>query len=118
MGISLFHVFAVSAQEEGGMLSGGLDTAAKQSGLYKEGDAEDVLAQEIGKYIRLSMGFLGVVFLIIIIYGGITWLTAGGNTKNVDNAKKILIHAAIGLVVTMLAYQVTYFVISRIGETV
>ena len=117
MGISLFHVFSVSAQEEAGALVGGLDSAAKKSGLYKEGDAETLLAQEVGKYINLALGFVGVVLLIIVIYGGMIWLTAGGKPENADNAKKIIISACIGLVVTMLAYQVTHFVILRIGET-
>ena len=118
MGISLFHVFSVSAQEEAGALVGGLDSAAKKSGLYKEGDAETLLAQEVGKYINLALGFVGVVLLIIVIYGGMIWLTAGGKPENVDSAKKIIISACIGLVVTMLAYQVTRFVIAKIGEAV
>ena len=118
MGVSMLHVFSVSAQEEGGALSSGLDTAAKQGGLFKEGDADELLAQEIGKYIRLGMGFMGIVFLIIVLYGGITWLTGGGTPKNLENAKKIISQGAIGLIVTMLAYQVTAFVIKKIGETV
>lgn len=117
MGISLFHVFAVSAQEAPGALIGGLDAAAKVGGLHKDGDPEELLAQEVGKYIKIGLGFAGVVLLIIVMYGGVTWLTAGGKPENVDSAKKMIISACVGLVVTMLAYQVTAFVIKRIGET-
>jgi len=117
MGISLFHVFAVSAQEEGGALGSSLDAAAKQSGLLKAGDAEELLAQEVGKYIRLALGFVGVILLIIVMYAGVSWMTAAGKTENVDSAKKMMISAMVGMAATLLAYQVTQFIISRIGET-
>lgn len=117
MGISLFHVFAVCAQEEAGPLIGGLDGAAKLSGLHKEGDAEEILAQEVGKYIRLALGFVGVVLLIIVMYAGVSWMTAAGKPENVDSAKRMIISAMVGMAVTLLAYQVTQFIISRIGDT-
>src|SRR3989339_1648981 len=115
MGISLFHVISVSAQEVVGARVGGLDSAAKKGGLYKEGDAETLLAQEVGKYINLALGFVGVVLLIIVIYGGMIWLTAGGKPEKVDSAKKNIISACIGLGVTLLADQGKRFVIAKIG---
>lgn len=116
MGISLLHVVHVCAQEPDGTLMGGLDTAADNSGLIKEGEPEELIAQEIGKYVKIALGFVGIILLIIILYAGIVWMTAGGKTANLDNARKIIISAAIGLAVTLMAYSVTAFVIKRIGE--
>jgi len=48
--------------------------------------------------------------LIIIVYGGFTWMTAGGNEEQINKSKKLLINAAIGLAIIILAYSITYFV--------
>lgn len=48
-------------------------------------------------------GFIAVLF---VIYGGYQYLTAGGNEKSVEAAKKILTNAIIGLVVIVLSYAI------------
>ena len=73
-----------------------------------------LLLSKITILISLILSFIGVVFLILIIYGGITWMTAGGNDKQVEKAKNIISRAAIGLTVVILAYAITSFVINRI----
>jgi len=37
--------------------------------------------------IKAAMGLLGIVAVVIILIGGFTWMTAGGNTEKVDEAK-------------------------------
>ena len=44
-----------------------------------------------------------------MIYGGITWMTAGGNETTVTNAKKTITAAIIGLVIVISAYAITLF---------
>jgi len=73
-----------------------------------------LLLSKITILISLILSFVGVVFLILIIYGGITWMTASGNDKQVEKAKNIISRAAIGLTVVILAYAITSFVINRI----
>jgi len=58
--------------------------------------------------------FLGVVFLIMIIYGGYTWMTAGGNEEKVKKGKGILTTAVIGLTIVVLARVFSIFLQDRL----
>lgn len=76
---------------------------------------EDTLTTTIGSLISVLLGFLGVIFLILIIYAGLLWMTAGGNEDNIKKAKSILLNSVIGLVILLSAYAISQFVISQIG---
>ena len=65
----------------------------------------------IAKIIRVAMGFLGVIFLGIILFGGYEWMTAGGNDEKVSQAKKRIYTGVIGLAVILSSYAISYFVI-------
>jgi hypothetical protein len=68
----------------------------------------------IGRLIGQVLGLLGIIIVVLMVYGGFLWMTAGGNTAQVDKAKQILINATIGLIITMAAYSISYFVISAV----
>ena len=94
-----------------------LDSTAKKAQLIESAASATTAYDMIGMIINILLGFLGVVFLILIIYGGITWMTAGGNEEKVTKARTRMINAVIGLVIVMIAYGITYFVISRLKES-
>jgi cbb3-type cytochrome oxidase subunit 3 len=64
----------------------------------------------IGQVIAILLGFLGVIFLGLMIYGGFTWMMARGNQAEVDKAKRMIESAIIGLIIVLAAYAITYFV--------
>src|SRR3990167_2909547 len=66
--------------------------------------------------IRVSLGVLGTIFLVFIVYGGVTWMTAGGSAEQVEKAKKIITNATIGLVVIFLAFAIASFVLRKLEE--
>lgn len=68
----------------------------------------------IGRVIRAFMGLLGIVAVLLILYGGFRWMTAGGNEDQVGEAKKIIISGVIGLIIIMSAYAIATFVINAI----
>lgn len=70
----------------------------------------------IGTIINIFFGILGIIFLILIIYSGFLWMTAGGNADQVDKAKKILINGTIGLVITLSAFAITTFILNAISQ--
>lgn len=65
--------------------------------------------------IRVALGILGVLTLVIIIYAGYVWMTAGGNQENARRAKTILVNAVIGLVIIILAAAITEFIFRQIS---
>ena len=76
------------------------------------------LAAIIGKIIGAFLSFLGVIFLVLVVYGGFMWMTAGGNTDQVTKARQVIINSAIGFLIVMLAYTITSFVTTELTTTV
>jgi len=70
--------------------------------------------QTIGKIINVALSLLGIIVLVIIIYGGFLWMTAGGNDEKVGEAKKWIFGGIIGLVIILSAYAIASFVISNL----
>ncbi|MCR4280444.1 MAG: pilin [Candidatus Komeilibacteria bacterium] len=75
---------------------------------------ENTIASITGLIIQILLGFLGLVFMILIIVAGIQWMTAGGNTESITKARQRMINAVIGLVIVIAAFSITTFVLSLI----
>jgi len=64
--------------------------------------------------IRVLLGFLGIIAIVIILYGGFTWLISAGNEEKVGQAKKILSAGIIGLIIIFVSYALAQFVVTQI----
>lgn len=69
------------------------------------------LKQVVINIIKWILGVMSLVVVIMIIYGGFIWMTAGGNVEKVKKAKKIITRAVIGLVIVLLAWAIVLFVV-------
>lgn len=85
------------------------DNFANATGLG-QGDLDET----IGSIIRAALGFLGVIAVVIILFGGFKWMTAGGNEEKVGEAKKLIIAGIIGLAIILSAYAIASFVIGEL----
>ncbi|MEA2088762.1 MAG: hypothetical protein U9O55_02910 [Patescibacteria group bacterium] len=65
--------------------------------------------------INYILGFLGILFILLIIYGGYYWMFSGGNEQKIATAKKILLNATIGVVIVLLSASITFFVFTALG---
>jgi cbb3-type cytochrome oxidase subunit 3 len=75
----------------------------------------DQTPQEIaGTVVGAILSLLGVIFFLLIFYGGIRWMLAQGNEAEVEKAKQVIVAAVIGLVVVLSAYAITYFIGQRL----
>ncbi len=70
----------------------------------------------IGKIIKAVLGIVGSLALVMFIYGGFTWMLAGGNAEKVTKGRNILVWATIGLVVIFSSYALVKFVIDAITK--
>ncbi len=68
----------------------------------------------IARIIKVLMGLLGIVAVVIILIGGFTWMTAGGNDDKVGEAKKMIFSGIIGLAIILSAYAIANFVVSSL----
>ncbi len=64
----------------------------------------------IGKAISVFLGLLGVIFFLLLFYGGAIWMLAMGDSSKVDKSKDILISATIGIILVLSAYAISSFV--------
>ncbi|HRY63489.1 MAG TPA: pilin [Patescibacteria group bacterium] len=81
------------------------------------GSKPPAITTMIGKILYGVLGLLGVVCLLLVIYAGIKWMLAEGNEETISEARKIIFYAIIGLVITMGAYALSYFVINNVWES-
>ena len=78
-----------------------------------EGSASD-FPTLIGGVIRGMLGVVGAVGLIMIVIGGITWMTSSGNADRVRRGKDTLVWAVIGLTAIFLSYAVVNFIFDAV----
>ncbi len=64
----------------------------------------------VGQVIGIVLSFLGIIFLILIIYAGFKWMLAQGNESEIEKAKQIIIAAVSGLIIVLSAYAITAFI--------
>ncbi|NQU77138.1 hypothetical protein HQ544_00400 [Candidatus Falkowbacteria bacterium] len=101
-----------SAQVDTNTWQNKLDTTAGGSTGYNI--EQKNLEATVGQIIKLVLSFLGIILLIFIIYGGFLWMTSSGEEEKVEKAKKIISSAAIGVLIVIVAYTITYFVLLSI----
>ena len=113
-------VFAapVSAQLPGADAAADVGAVSAQDlGLYygnQIGLGQSSLQDTIARIIRVALSLLGIVAVVIIIAGGVRWMTAGGDQDKVSQAKKIILNGTIGLAIILSSYAITQFVINSL----
>lgn len=84
---------------------GGLNQTATKAGYVKR-----TVADLTGSALNLILSAVGILFLVLMIYGGFMWMTAQGNMDQVGRARKLIIAGVIGLVIVVSAFAfVAYF---------
>lgn len=56
--------------------------------------------------VNYFLGFLGLLAVVMVIYGGVTYVSSAGNDEAVGKAKKIIMYALIGIVIILLSFVV------------
>jgi hypothetical protein len=90
-----------------------------QTGLDATAEAAQVtvaktVPQLVGYFINIVLGILSLVLLGVIVYGGILYMTAGGNTQTTEKARSWIINGAIGLLIAVLAFALSNFIIAQV----
>jgi hypothetical protein len=91
--------------------NGGANTTAGEAGISTDSSITSI----VGTVVSALLGLLGVIFLGLIIYGGITWMTAEGDEGKVESARNTISSSVIGLIIVLAAYAISYFVFSALA---
>ncbi|MBI1908341.1 IPT/TIG domain-containing protein [Candidatus Uhrbacteria bacterium] len=104
-----------------GVLAFTPDLLAQSESLTEVGDASGLGSEDpriiIANIIRTFLTVLGVLAVLIVLYGGWVWMTAGGNAEKVEKAKKILIRGGIGIAIILMSWAITTFVITALLDS-
>jgi len=92
----------------------GLYTTANRAG-FETGESAETVDSIISRVIFIGLTWVGVLFFGLIIFGGFSWMIAEGNQEKITKAKRILLNAITGLIITLAAYALTYFIVSRLN---
>ena len=76
----------------------------------KPGGVETDIEVAIMNITNYILGFIAIIATLVIIFGGVTYLTAGGNEDNVAKAKQTIAAGVIGMVIAGLAYAMVIVV--------
>lgn len=110
--LSLFAPFAV-IHAAGNPFDAGtalLKTTGDSAGLQ----SPKKLPEIIGSVINVVLSLLGLVFLGLALYAGFKWMTAQGDSKEVDQAKDTIKNAVIGIIIVVAAYALSTFIVGQL----
>ncbi len=93
-----------------------LDKVASQPGVeLKSNKSVSVIA---GKIINSVVAMLGVIFLVLILYAGYLFLTAGGSSEDVHTALMIIKWSIIGAIIIFGAYAISFYIVSHVSQSI
>ena len=78
-----------------------------------QSDAIDV----VGNVLNTVYFWIGILAIVFIIIGGVHYTTSQGDPGKVAKAKSTILYAIIGLVIALLAFAITTFVLNSLSGT-
>ena len=80
----------------------------------KGANEERELQNRVKRVLDTVYLWIGIIAVIVIVIGGIKYMTSTGDTQKVQSAKNTIMYAVIGLIVTLAAFAITSFVIGAL----
>jgi len=72
----------------------------------------------IENIVRIIFGFLGILVVVAIIFGGFKMLMAFGDSDKMQDGRKIVFSGVIGLIILFAAYSIANFVVNSLQNAV
>ena len=110
----------VSAQTSGGSaLLNSQEGLTDVSRVYGANDGVPTdIRYTIARIINITLGFLGVIFFALVIFAGFQYMTAAGNEEQTKKAIGLLRNAVIGLVIILISWAITRYLVITLGKAV
>ena len=91
-----------------------LAMGSKPPGMCDEEHTEETLIETISNVLDTVYLWVGIIAVIFIIIGGINYTMSQGDPGKVKKAKDTIMYAVIGLIVSLLAFAITAFVLNAL----
>ena len=110
LGSAIFGSDAMAQVGAGGAISG--INSARDDGVPDNlASGDDSIIRRV---INLMLYAVGVISVIMLIYGGFRYVISGGQKESVTAAKNTILYAIVGLIISIFAYAIVKFVISAV----
>lgn len=76
------------------------------------------LGEIVGNLLNIAYVAAGIFFLIQVVIGGIQWVNAGGDPKNLESARNRITNAVIGLIIVVAAFAITLIFTTLLGVNI
>ena len=93
----------------------GLNITANSAKITTDPAKSDLITMT-GNVINWGLGFLGMIFLVLILIGGFHWMTSVGNEEKITKAKMMINASITGLIVVFLAYALASAIITSLVD--
>lgn len=106
--------YAACDNIQNGIASGVTSSSSDATTCDSSGNADITsgVSSLAAKIVNIFSIVVGIIAVIMIIYGGFKYITSGGDSNNVSGAKNTLIYAIIGLVIVALAQLIVHYVLN------
>lgn len=79
------------------------------------GTDSNALEGDISNGINGALIIIGIVAVVIIIVGGVNYMTSQGDPSKITKGKKIMITGIVGLIICVIAFAIVNFVLKALG---
>ena len=121
----VFGAIALSAQDvaaikcpEGSLnkaTEGSLKTLAECNlDMSSDNNKASAVSKRINTAINVVLGMVGVVSVVMIIIGGIQFVSSKGDAAKTTKARNTILYSVVGLVIALLAFAVVNFVLTGV----
>ena len=121
VGVAAVPAYAQTAQQQidSGLCSGAnlQFTDNPTGGCVGGSDATTQLNNLVHTIINILSAVVGIIAVIMIIIGGLRYITSGGSDTSVTGAKNTILYAVIGLIIVALAQLIVRFVLNKVTNS-
>lgn len=113
-------LFIVAAPANAGAFVGSSDLYGGQEANINANIGMTTVAPQviIARLINITLGFLGIIFLGLVVYGGFLWMTSAGDPTKIEKSKKLLMAAVIGLVLVLSSWAIARYIINKLNGAI
>ena len=103
LSLGVMHLLPVEVMAQGVF---GTDRGIVPTEIQTATGGETSIINLVRTILNFFLGFLGILCIAIVIYGGFMYVTAGVNEDNAGTGKNILTYAAIGILIILLSFVI------------
>lgn len=68
------------------------------------------------QFLNFFLGFLGLLAVLLVIYGGFLYMTAAGDDGKTETGKKVILYAVVGIIIILISFALVNTLLSGLAQ--